>query len=168
MELAAGTATSIPSGRTISDPATGNDAKHVAASATAGAAQIFTTRFLAADVWALDHAMRCRPDTSGVPRCNGPVRCGMWGLRVPPRCITAHPWAHGEGEGQPLKLSTVRGIRAGHEAVHPTGVTSDTGFPFAGRLTASDRRVLRVSQHHLLRLHDGIQLIELEHSRVHL
>jgi|SRR6185437_7486282 len=43
----------------------------------------------------------------------------MWGLRVPARCATAHPWAHRRGGGRSLKVTTVRKIRAGHE--HESG-----------------------------------------------
>ena len=45
---------------------------------------------------------------------NGPGRCGMWGLRVPPRCITAPPGATA-ARSRPLKLTVVRRNRAGQD-----------------------------------------------------
>ena len=47
---------------------------------------------------------------------NGPGRCGMWGLRVPPRCITAPPGATA-ARSRPLKLTVVRRNRAGQDRV---------------------------------------------------
>ena len=49
------------------------------------------------------------------PPSNGADRCGMWGLRAPPRCITVPQGANeGRNEGGGLKLNVVRRNRAGH------------------------------------------------------
>ena len=50
----------------------------------------------------------------GVSGCNGPGRCGVWGLRAPARCATAPCGATGRNEGSRLKLTLVRRNRAGH------------------------------------------------------
>src|SRR5689334_19943353 len=55
----------------------------------------------------------CRSgDTTSAPRCNGPGRCGIWGLRAPPRCITAPSGATAR-RSRSLTLAAVRRIRAG-------------------------------------------------------
>src|SRR5579872_1780651 len=37
--------------------------------------------------------IRGRTGETSAPPCNGPGRCGIWGLRAPARCITALPGA---------------------------------------------------------------------------
>src|SRR5690349_17254687 len=60
----------------------------------------------------------CRSgDTTSAPRCNGPGRCGIWGLRAPPRCITAPSGATAR-RSRSLTLAAVRRIRAGQDQLH--------------------------------------------------
>jgi hypothetical protein len=64
----------------------------------------------------LSHAGRIcgsRSKTSA-PSCNGPGRCGTWGLRAPARCSTVPSGTHAANQGSRLKLKLVRRNRAGH------------------------------------------------------
>jgi hypothetical protein len=54
-----------------------------------------------------------RSKASALP-CNGPGRCGMWGLRAPARCSTVPSGTNAASRGSRLKLTVVRRNRAGH------------------------------------------------------
>src|SRR5215204_3204573 len=59
------------------------------------------------------HVRAAGSENRGVPRCNGPGRCGVWGLHAPARCATAPCGATGRTEGSRLKITLVRRNRAG-------------------------------------------------------
>ena len=63
----------------------------------------------------LSHAERVRGSRSktSAPSCNGPGRCGIWGLRAPARCSTVPAGTNAASKGSRLKLTVVRRNRAG-------------------------------------------------------
>jgi hypothetical protein len=63
----------------------------------------------------LSHAERVRGSSSkaSAPSCNGPGRCGVWGLRAPARCSIAPPGTNAASRDSRLKLTVVRRNRAG-------------------------------------------------------
>jgi hypothetical protein len=66
----------------------------------------------------LSHAERVRGSRSksSAPPCNGPGRCGMWGLRAPARCSTVPAGTNAASKGSRLKLTMVRRIWAGQSS----------------------------------------------------
>ena len=64
----------------------------------------------------LSHAERVRGsrNKASAPPCNGPGRCGIWGLRAPARCTTVPAGTNAASKGGRLKLTVVRRNRAGH------------------------------------------------------
>jgi putative transposase len=80
----------------------------------------------------LSHACRVRSrrrgEKRGERRCDGAARCGMWGLRAPPRRITVPQGANDDcNRGSCLKLKVVRRNRAG-QGDHAPGHRFVGGF----------------------------------------
>jgi putative transposase len=54
-----------------------------------------------------------RAGKASAPSCNGPGRCGVWGLRAPARCSIVPLGTSAASQGSRLKLTVVRRNRAG-------------------------------------------------------
>ena len=70
----------------------------------------------------LSHAERVRGsrNKASAPPCNGPGRCGTWGLRAPARCSTVPAGTNAASKGSRLKLTVVRKIGQVSRSSTPT------------------------------------------------
>jgi transposase InsO family protein len=100
-----------------------------------------------------------RSKASALP-CNGPGRCGMWGLRAPARCSIVPSRTNAANRGSRLKLTVVRRNRAG-QVVGSAGrwltwpARENSASLLASYRLASSQGLVTLSQMYARRSHSG-------------